>query len=391
MDVSSHTTLLPAGAAVPEWVQLLPAGEFFGIDGRGPYRVRNPKAVIEASMVAGKLPVDENHSTQRAPALGQPAPARGWVVELDARADGVWGKIDWNDVGHAMMTRKEYRGISPVFAHEKDGTVTRLISAALTNSPNLKQLASLNTRLTAEERRNLKPEDFAVPAKRALPISDAHHVMLAWGEVDDTQGLTSAEKAAAKSRILARAKKLGIDTSGWTAHTTTETGAEMDTAKVAAALGLGADADEAAILVAITARETTIAAHSAELTSLKTTSAPVSQVVALQTQITTLENERKTEKAETFVDAAIAAGYALVPVRTQIIAMHVADPAKAKEFVDGLASVNAGGTGGRTAAHSATDDDGISEMDAKIYAKMGISRVDAAKALKAKAKEGSAA
>jgi phage I-like protein len=46
------------------------------------------------------------------------------------------------------MTQKKYRGLSPVFAHEKDGTVTRIISAALTNSPNLGQLASLNTEQT---------------------------------------------------------------------------------------------------------------------------------------------------------------------------------------------------------------------------------------------------
>lgn len=147
MDVSSHTTLLPTGD-VPEWVQLLPAGSFSGVDGRGPYILRNPENVIAASMAAQKLPIDENHSTQRAPALGQPSPAQAWIVALQSRADGIWGQVEWNDGGRALMTQKKYRGLSPVFAHEKDGTVTRIISAALTNSPNLGQLASLNTEQT---------------------------------------------------------------------------------------------------------------------------------------------------------------------------------------------------------------------------------------------------
>lgn len=81
MDVSSHTVSLPAEAGVPTWIHLLPAGTFSGADGKQ-YHLRDPASVIAASMHAGKLPVDENHSTQRAPATGAPSPARGWIVEL---------------------------------------------------------------------------------------------------------------------------------------------------------------------------------------------------------------------------------------------------------------------------------------------------------------------
>jgi phage I-like protein len=49
MDVSSlHFTL--AGNGAPEWVHLVPAGRFSGVDGRGPYTLADPAAVIAASL-----------------------------------------------------------------------------------------------------------------------------------------------------------------------------------------------------------------------------------------------------------------------------------------------------------------------------------------------------
>ncbi len=69
--------------------------------------------------------------------------------------------------------------------------------------------------LSTEERNALPGSDFAVPSKRALPMHDKTHVKLAWDMVDRTQGLTPAERAEARKRILRRAHQLGIDTEGW--------------------------------------------------------------------------------------------------------------------------------------------------------------------------------
>lgn len=69
--------------------------------------------------------------------------------------------------------------------------------------------------LTKEQRNALPESDFAVPAKRKLPIHDETHARLAHDMVDRTQGLTPEEKAEAKRRILRRAHDLGIDVSGW--------------------------------------------------------------------------------------------------------------------------------------------------------------------------------
>lgn len=144
MDVSSHTVSLPAGSGAPTWIHLIPAGTFSGADGKT-FHLRDPAKVIAASMTAGKLPVDENHSTQRAPESGSPSPARAWIVALENRDDGIWGRPEWNDSGTALMTDKSYKGLSPVFTHTKDGTVVAILSAALTNNPNLTQLTALHT------------------------------------------------------------------------------------------------------------------------------------------------------------------------------------------------------------------------------------------------------
>lgn len=70
--------------------------------------------------------------------------------------------------------------------------------------------------LTKEERDALADGDFAVPGKRELPMHDERHVKLAWDMVDRTQGLTPEERKTARSRILHKAKELGVDTKTWT-------------------------------------------------------------------------------------------------------------------------------------------------------------------------------
>jgi phage I-like protein len=145
--LSYHTAALPEGDVPPEWLHLLPPGTFYGqVDGRGPFHNRSMSDVIEASIKGGcRLPVDENHSTQKAAAAGLPSPARAWIVELEARHDGIWGRTEWTDEGADLYRKKAYKALSPVHGYKPDGTVTRLVSVALTNNPNLTQLTALHT------------------------------------------------------------------------------------------------------------------------------------------------------------------------------------------------------------------------------------------------------
>ena len=137
---------LPDGEAAPEWVPLLPAGEIRTFDGRGPYRVQDAQALIHASMAdpRGALPIDENHATDLAAPKGGEAPARGWIKELQAREDGIWGRVEWTGAGRALVADRAYRGISPVFFHDKAGAIHRIARASLTNYPNLRGLPALH-------------------------------------------------------------------------------------------------------------------------------------------------------------------------------------------------------------------------------------------------------
>ena len=87
-------------------------------------------------MEAG-LPIDYDHATDFAAPSGRPAPAAGWIREIEVRDGALWGRVEWTSHGRAAVVTHEYRYISPVFEYSQDGEVQRLLRAALTNNPNL--------------------------------------------------------------------------------------------------------------------------------------------------------------------------------------------------------------------------------------------------------------
>lgn len=140
------------GDAAPEWVQLLPAGpKVSGRDGRA-WQMLNPDAVVDAfNKHGGDLPVDFEHATQVKGDLGEPAPAVGWITEVEVRNREIWGKVNWLKDGAEAVASRAYRYISPVFGFAKtSGAITRLKSAGLTNQPNL-QMTALNKEDDIEE------------------------------------------------------------------------------------------------------------------------------------------------------------------------------------------------------------------------------------------------
>ncbi len=158
-SISLCSSVALRGAGAPDWVHLLPTGEIRTADGRGPYRVRDNAALIRTSIGAGKLPLDENHSTDLAAPSGGPSPARGWIVQLEQRADGIWGRVQWTTEGRRIMADQQYRGVSPVIAHDAAGNVSAILRASLTNLPNFGGLTSLHSQSAkAEEARAFRAE-----------------------------------------------------------------------------------------------------------------------------------------------------------------------------------------------------------------------------------------
>lgn len=130
------TSPLPAlGGRKISRVQLLPLGKMAAKDGREPWFLENAAAVIAASEPYLKrgMPVDLDHALDRK----QEAPAAGWIVRLEAASDGIWADIEWTPLGLGKIAGREYRYISPVFAHDRQGNVLWIERAGLTNNPAL--------------------------------------------------------------------------------------------------------------------------------------------------------------------------------------------------------------------------------------------------------------
>jgi len=178
MILASHISVeLAAGDDKPapaQWVQVLPIGRAFGRDGRGPYvlAAEDVPAVIEATRrYAGKvqLPIDYEHAIDVAP-KGTRTPAAGWITALQQRPDGLYARVEWTPTALQHLKAREYRYLSPVFHHDADGRVVRLLRAALTQKPNLdlKAVANMEGAMDeplAELRRLLElPEDAGIEA-----------------------------------------------------------------------------------------------------------------------------------------------------------------------------------------------------------------------------------
>ncbi len=145
-----YTALKTEGGA-PAWVQIFPPGPHIeGKDGRV-WTLDNPEYVAQVSCQDQDLPIDFEHSTELKGTKGEPAPAQGWIKELKAEHDGsVWGRVEWNEKGRKAVENKEYRYLSPVFQHTRAGGIARVLSAALTNQPNL-TMKALNREQTEQE------------------------------------------------------------------------------------------------------------------------------------------------------------------------------------------------------------------------------------------------
>lgn len=128
---------------------LIPEGIFRGIDGRptdAPHWNLTPEKGREIAAVLNqrniKMVIDYEHATLKAQALGQAAPAAGWLKSFEY-IDGVGlcsTQFEWTEKAKNYIQSDEYLYLSPVFLYLKTGDVVGLLHVALTNTPNLDQL-----------------------------------------------------------------------------------------------------------------------------------------------------------------------------------------------------------------------------------------------------------
>ncbi|WP_121064719.1 phage protease [Chachezhania antarctica] len=292
---------LPApgeGAAVPEWVQLLPKGQVAASDGRGPWHYDDAKQVIEESFSRRRrIHIDENHSTDTAAKLGLAAPARGFITEMEERADGIWGRVDWTDSGRALLSDRAYWGISPVLAYEKQtGKVSAISRAALTNDPALRELLALNS--------TEKTDMFAAKIAK----------MLGLGETATEDEIAKALEAKLKTKDESEDALSGALT------------------EIGAAMGLDGDLTTATLV--------------ATAKGLKSAGGEQSEAFAtLQAEVQEWRKSSKRDKAEAFVDGAIRDLRAGVKAsREEYVTLHMENPERAEKLIAGLPKLDRSGT-----------------------------------------------
>ncbi|MDE4175794.1 phage protease [Phaeobacter sp. PT47_59] len=282
---------------VPDWVQLLPsaAGVVHTNDSRGPYNVSNAQKVIDASFAhAEKLPIDENHALDLAAPKGLPAPARGWIVAMQAREDGIYGRVEWTRKGRELLADRAYNGISPVITLQKSKgrEILAIPRASLVNRPNLRGMAALHHQETetmefqelVAKLLGLKPDASEGDIKTELNArlsNNTDELQSQMGEIGVALGCAEGAKP---DDILAAAKTAGSDES----------------------------------------KDATIVALQSTVSSLSAT-------------VNAMQEGKKKSAAETFVDQAIAdRRVGVQPSRDHYIEMHQADPARTEAIINGL-------------------------------------------------------
>lgn len=131
----------------PEWIELIPTGPTVtGRDGRTwLFDELAQQLVLTAFVGRGiDMVIDWEHSSEVAAPQGEPAPAAGWIDQLEVRSGALWGHVAWTPRAGGQVAAREYRFISPVFDYDDTyRRILRMVSAGLTNKPNL-VLTALN-------------------------------------------------------------------------------------------------------------------------------------------------------------------------------------------------------------------------------------------------------
>jgi len=186
---------------IPSRIMLVPSDRIVkGRDSRE-WKNQNPKQVaLNSNARLSLLPIDENHATDLSAPKGGSSPAFGWMKNLCADENGaIWADVEWTDLGRDALSKREYRFISPVFSHNKDGEINCILRAALTNSPNL-DLPALNS----EQLENKKKE---------VPMFKELLTLLGLPETATEADVLAAVKAlnTAKETTAIQSEKLKVD------------------------------------------------------------------------------------------------------------------------------------------------------------------------------------
>lgn len=112
-----------------EKVKISPVGEITGYDGRT-FTINSKEIIENLTKNALDIPLDINHEF---------GVAVGWFSYkgFEVRDDGIYATLELNKQGHALISEKSYRYLSPVYEQNNKHEVVNIDSVGLVNRPNL--------------------------------------------------------------------------------------------------------------------------------------------------------------------------------------------------------------------------------------------------------------
>lgn len=190
----------------PEWVQLTPRGDVIARDGR-PFRF-DPERLATVFAEGGlKLPIDFEHESEFTITLGA-KPARSWIVEVEARPAGLFGRVDWLPDAVAALKAKAYRYISPTFYRDEDGVTASLVkAAALVAAPAL-GMPALASATSQNGATMLKDLLLALGLAETASAADAVSAIALLKAGDPAKFVPKAQHDATVTALAAAEKKL---------------------------------------------------------------------------------------------------------------------------------------------------------------------------------------
>jgi Mu-like prophage I protein len=158
------TTVKFDDSSPASWIQIMPLGTYehpvYGEINITPERIQRFAANVKAHVRGQDLDIDYDHKAK----TGE---AAGWLKDAEARADGLWGLVEWTQDAYSKITSKAYRYFSPEFQDEWEHPKTKethqdvLFGGALTNRPFLKDIMPINMNEVYGDARQLPEEGGA--------------------------------------------------------------------------------------------------------------------------------------------------------------------------------------------------------------------------------------
>lgn len=183
------------------WIQLFPIGHWshptYGDIDITPDRVKRFADNVNNNVRGQQLNIDYDH---------EGTVAAGWFTKAEARADGVWGQVEWTPKAMQHLKDGEYKYFSPDFMDEWEQTTTGqkfedvLFGGGLTNRPHLKGILPINL---SEVVVSVKPQVPAHP-EGGSQMNEAVRKMLA-----EKLGLAAdASEEDVNKALLAKEKEM---------------------------------------------------------------------------------------------------------------------------------------------------------------------------------------